>query len=571
VQEKYGNSKANGSKGAEAAESDDESSSESESEDDDGLLATEALDSEIAATLQAIRSKDPRVYQSETTFYSEYNPEADGEKQDKSKPMYLKDYHRRNLLEGQPDDDEDGDQPMTYAQEQEHLKNTIVGEMHAAADDDSSGSDDDGEDDFLVAKKREPVPEQNDASSRPAKPTVFDVEKADRDPEQFLDTFMNSRAWLSSDARSKPQPFESEDEDDDELAENFEQAYNFRFENPETANEQLRTHARDAAAKYSVRRDEPSSRKKTREAKRAKKAAEREEINAEKARLKKLKYDELEEKVQQIKKVAGLHKKDISMDQWAHLLDGDWEDKDWDAEMAKQFGDHYYADSKDNPKKPEWDDDIDIGDIVSDYSDEEKKRPTFDLSDDQSDHEDANGGMDDEDQNSGSDAAEDPSSSRAMTKKDRMRAQAEKKRQTRKERQLISQIVDQDLTLGLPESSKNPNFFRYRETSPTNYGLTALDILMAEDSQLNQYAGLKKLASFRDPEKKRKDKKKLGKKARLRLWRKETFGDVDGPDPSAFSKFAEIDDKPQDAPEDAVDIREGKKRKRRHKKKPASS
>jgi protein KRI1 len=53
---------------------------------------------------------------------------------------------------------------------------------------------------------------------------------------------------------------------------------------------------------------------------------------------------------------------------------------------------------------------------------------------------------------------------------------------------------------------------------------------MAPDSQLNQFAGLKKMASFRDPEKKRKDKKHLGKKARLRQWRKETFGNEDGPE-----------------------------------------
>lgn len=53
---------------------------------------------------------------------------------------------------------------------------------------------------------------------------------------------------------------------------------------------------------------------------------------------------------------------------------------------------------------------------------------------------------------------------------------------------------------------------------------------MAPDSSLNEFAGLKKMASFRDAEKKRKDKKNLGKKARLRQWRKETFGNEDGPE-----------------------------------------
>jgi protein KRI1 len=86
------------------------------------------------------------------------------------------------------------------------------------------------------------------------------------------------------------------------------------------------------------------------------------------------------------------------------------------------------------------------------------------------------------------------------------------------------------MELDVPTKSKQPTKFRYRETSPTSFGLTPADILMAPDSQLNQFAGLKKMASFRDPEKKRKDKKHLGKKARLRQWRKETFGNEDGPE-----------------------------------------
>jgi protein KRI1 len=86
------------------------------------------------------------------------------------------------------------------------------------------------------------------------------------------------------------------------------------------------------------------------------------------------------------------------------------------------------------------------------------------------------------------------------------------------------------MDLDLPSRPKEPARFRYRETSPISFGLTARDILMAPDASLNEFAGLKKMASFRDAEKKRKDKKHLGKKARLRQWRKETFGNEDGPE-----------------------------------------
>ena len=54
MEEKYGKVKPRN----DSAASDEDDSSESESEDDEGLLATEDLDAEISATLQAIRSKE---------------------------------------------------------------------------------------------------------------------------------------------------------------------------------------------------------------------------------------------------------------------------------------------------------------------------------------------------------------------------------------------------------------------------------------------------------------------------------------------------------------------------------
>jgi protein KRI1 len=75
--------------------------------------------------------------------------------------------------------------------------------------------------------------------------------------------------------------------------------------------------------------------------------------------------------------------------------------------------------------------------------------------------------------------------------------------------------------------------------------LTARDILLApSDQDLNEFFGLKKLATFRDPEKKRRDKKRLGKKARLREWRRGTFGrefEKDGPT-YGFERFMDETD-----------------------------
>ena len=88
---------------------------------------------------------------------------------------------------------------------------------------------------------------------------------------------------------------------------------------------------------------------------------------------------------------------------------------------------------------------------------------------------------------------------------------------------------------------------------------------MADDSHLNKFAGLKKLASFRDPEKKSRDRKKLGKKARVKEWRKDTFGDEEGPE-FKFGGDKAAEAKEEDG--DKTDIREGgRKKKRRRTKK----
>ncbi|KAJ9202532.1 hypothetical protein DTO164E3_2972 [Paecilomyces variotii] len=525
----------------------DESSSEEE--DEDGELVTPDLDNEIMATLNAIKSKDPRVYDSNVTFYSKFDEDASGkpaEKKEKDKPMTLRDYHRENLLKGVANGEEEEEQaPKSFAQEQEDLKKTIVKEMHAVAD----GSDDE-DDGFLVQKSvTRPPPE-------PKKNIELDVENADKDPETFLSNFMAAKAWIPAGGSNGLKPFESDDEEEDQRAELFEEAYNFRFEDPNKVNERLITHARDATKEISVRREEKSSRKKRREAEQQKREEEKKQREAEKNRLRKLKMEELEEKVNKIKQAAGIRASEFTDEDWARFLDDNFDDKQWEEEMQKRFGEDYYAaqeeiesgdedghKKKRKPKKPTWDDDIDITDLVPDFEEEEEK-PDVD--------------MDEEDGEEGS-------------KKSKGQERREKKREARKEKMLIEEAVDRNLDLDptlLPGATKkNAGRFRYRETSPTSFGLTARDILMADDAQLNQFAGLKKLAPFRDPEKKRRDQKKLGKKARVRQWRKETFGDEEGPK-WEIPVHEPAPQKEGNDDEMKVDIREGgsKKKRKRSKK-----
>jgi len=535
----------------------DSESSDDEDEDDEGFLATEALDAEISATLQAIRSKDPRVYDEKITFYAPMEKDEGTEATDvkKQKPMYLRDYHRENLRKGHIGADEDEEEaPRTFAQEQDDLKKSIVNEMHAAADKSSDEEDDDEDGGFLVPKSKSKVSDQGMDPSRAGKVTV-DIAVAEKDPETFLSNFMAARAWVHSDG-ARFQPLESDDEEEDERAEKFEAAYNLRFEDPKGSNEMLKSYARDVIAAKSVRRDEPNSRKKQRDAQREKKEAEKAEREEERARLRRLKIDEMEEKLQKIKRAAGIKGKSLKEDEWSKFLEKGYDDETWQAEFEKHFGDDYYAEQeassdiddeavdgtkKRKLKKPKWDDDIDIKDLIPEFEEEEKshEKPAFTLSDDDED---------------------DEASLKPKSSKDRQQEKLAKKKAARIERKKIEELVDSRLAIEMP-LSKQPTRFRYRETSPISFGLTARDILMAPDTSLNQFAGLKKMAAFRDADKKRKDKKHLGKKARLRQWRMETFGREDGPEVViGANTSAGVEN------EDGVNIVEGKKKKKRSRK-----
>ncbi|KAF2178980.1 Krr1-domain-containing protein [Zopfia rhizophila CBS 207.26] len=580
LEEKYGKSKAL-TNGRNTDDESEEDSEDAESEDDDGELATAALDAEISATLQAIRSKDPRVYDKNTTFFSAIDENnADGASAaEKEKAMTLKDYHTKNLLEGKfGDEDEEDAPPKTYAQEQEEARENLVKEMHAAAE-----SEDDAEDDFLVAKSR-PEPTKKERT----RITEEDVENAEKDPETFLSNFMSARAWVPT-AGSRFKPLESEDEDEDARAEEFENEYNMYFEDPTGANEKLVTYARDTVASTSVRREDPSGRRRARDAARAKREAERREREEDLARLRKLKIEEMEEKVKRIRRTAGLSGRDFKMEEWTDVLEADWSDDQWDKEMRKRFGDAYYnedegdlgSDSEDEPsakgkkkkpKKPKWDDDIDIKDLIPDFDDEENDKPAFTLFSE--DEDDAVAGAEEDEEQANEAQERRPS----KTSKQKKQEHAEAKRDARRDRRLIESLVDSNLKYdaALASNSKAPTRFRYRETSPTTFGLTPRDILLASDTQLNQFAGLKKLAAFRDPAKKKKDKKHLSKKARLRQWRAETFGDEEGPK-GGFEVLlgddarAERNNDGKDVGEGSVDIREGggKRKKKRNRKRKA--
>ena len=563
-----------------------DSSTDSEEEDDEGILVSEPLDAQIQSTLEAIRKKDPRVYDKDVKFYTE----ADLEEQNartpgvpKEKPMYLSDYHRKNLLDQGAVDDLGDSEPKSYTQHQDNLKNIIVKEMHAAVDSEdgyanSHGIENEEANDGFLIRKLSPLQEEGSSRHVKKRHQELDVEAAEEDPEAYLSNFMSARAWVPS-SNSRFQPFESDDEEEERRAELFEEAYNLRFEDPQTSNEKLMSHARDAAARYSVRKETMNTRKKAREAERTKKEIIKQAREEEKARFRRLKVSEAEEKVRRIREAAGMRAESLQQEDWLAFLEEGWDDARWEQAMRDRFGDDYYADEDGNGsngadgerkrkiRKPKWEDDIDIGDLIPDFDSNEKEKPQFELTEDE--HSDgpssAVNGVEGRSENVSLEG--EPTTKKKPAKK---REKDVQRRVARQERRKIENLVDQQMKVDETLSrfgKKHAGQFRYRETSPTAYGLTAQDILLASDSQLNQYAGLKKMAAFRDSDKKRKDKKHLGKKARLRQWRKDTFGNEQGPQKTLAEILAgeEVTSGEVRRITKVADIREGKKKARSRK------
>lgn len=556
VQEKYGDSistvDAKGrAKSHQNQSSDTESSTDSEEEDDAGTLISAKLDKQIQNTLEAIRRKDPKVYDENVTFYVEPEDEEPQSARygiQEDKPMYLSDYHRRNLLNEHPSNDESSSEAiLTYAQEQGNLKDEVVKELHATFNRQNGSSGEDSGDEGFIVRKSLTDRAAAGGSASTQKLEELNVDRADRDPEAYLSKFMSARAWMPS-AKSQYQAFESDDEDEDRRAEIFEEAYNLRFEDPNVSNEKLMSHARDAAAKYSVRKEAANPRRKARELQQTKKAAAKQAREDDKARLRKLKVTELEAKISKIKDAAGIRSHRIRDEDWSTFFEKGWDDANWEYEMMKLFGDDYYAghDSEDitqngsdhakKVKKPKWKEDINIDDLVPDFEDSKSNnKVAFSLTDDSDIEEKAP-------LTQRAESGLDPDTSIIQHKRSSKQNKGRKPGVERIERRNVERAVDEQMIVDghlANFGKKHSGLFRYRETSPSAYGLTSNDILMADDSQLNQYAGLKKMATFRDSDKKRKDKKRLGKKARLRQWRKETFGNEEGPTRSLADVIAE--------------------------------
>ncbi|CAI4703507.1 AMM_1a_G0043900.mRNA.1.CDS.1 [Saccharomyces cerevisiae] len=528
------------------SEDEEEDEEEEEEEDDYGELITDEVENGINQVLDAIKNnKTDKLLDPKVKFFED--PESAAAKlanrEGKHKPIYLKDYHRMNVLSGdalKEDDEEyehatvDGKQSFVSQQREEktQLLNEIKSAFNDEENEESSGDEDDG---FL--KKKEPSTKK-EGKNLPD-PTVNE--------ENFLEEFVNQQAWIpkkgdkviSLDLNNN----EEDDEEFEDAAEKFENAYNFRYEDPNAA--EIISYARSQAT---LRRSDDSSRRRKREEKRKIK----EQIKAEKEtalqKKKTKKLNKLTDILEQLTKEYGAEiNADMVKKITDTLLKNDFKEEEWDNVVAELFNEEFYQ----QEGKPTWNEDDEImGDFYADAD-----------GDDQAEEGEVEKEQKEEDEEEG-----------PKRKKSKKEEKLQKKKEKRKVNELVENALEQNKLALIEEVEKEEEErksrsrtkeeqdlkFRYREVSPESFGLTAREIFAADDTDLNELIGLKKFAPYRSKELRAKDKRKVMKARRLREWRKKTFKNENG--------LAPVEAEAGEKDEDTILIPVEKASKSKHKK-----
>ena len=149
-------------------------------------------------------------------------------------------------------------------------------------------------------------------------------------------------------------------------------------------------------------------------------------------------------------------------------LDGDFDSFKYDEQMEKVFDEDYYEGGEQDDTKPTWDDDID----TTMYEQEE--------------------GGEDEDIMMDADylpGGEQYQNKRKLNADEIQQEQTEKRRKTK-------ELLDDYYSLNFEDiiGGDLPTRYKYRKTEKESFGLTPEEILLADDTELNKYVGMKMLA-----------------------------------------------------------------------------
>ncbi|KAJ6497509.1 KRI1-like family C-terminal-domain-containing protein [Mycena sanguinolenta] len=480
------------------------------------------------------------------------------ESKDKGKPFTIRDANLQNaLLSRSPSPD--APEPATHVEEQKRLRDETIAAFHAAEGEDDDDflvprdktmdeiareeeeykmfienevgdlrnlvqiQDDEavGEEKEEEGTKKKKKKKNKEKGNEEATSKAAGKSKQEEDQE-FLVNYILNRGWIDRSskrvptyrevtsqskkgkAKAKAQPADDEDSDagDDEeegdademeeeeifddIVDRFESSYNFRFE--EADGSEIKTYPRNLP---SLVRREDTTRKDARARRKQRKEEEHAKRKEEVRRLKGLKVKEIRARLERAGVATGEAE---SLQELGIDLDAPWDPEAHDKQMAGLYA--LNGEEEDEGEfeevegeKPVWDD-VDIGDIEMEpeasTSKAEKAKKKKEKKKKKKAAEDGDDGVDVD--------AMDADALPAGGADDDEEWDGTEEMRKRKLDEWMDEVYGLDFN---DLVGGNPTRFHYASVAPQKFGLSAVDILLAKDAELNEYMSVKKYAPYR--------------------------------------------------------------------------
>lgn len=214
-----------------------------------------------------------------------------------------------------------------------------------SSEDDDSGDSDDGALGPQTGKKREKTEKMDDQSGSSDEDDFLTKKKSDKDARYVkLEDSSEDELFVQKQEQAAYAQM---------LDQHIENRTNFRHEEQGSHKiEQVPRRVEDSIKQTIEDAQKKVKRKREKEKGEAIKKQKLDDIKL----LKKLKEDEITDKLAQIKANADAEEL-IGMEDMEDMLGDDWDEEKHEAMMAKMYGDDYYKEIGDGTEKPEWDDD----------------------------------------------------------------------------------------------------------------------------------------------------------------------------------------------------------------------